>query len=100
MSPARELENTIVKPLRGQLIQVSTLKDIHSESRDGAGMIHLSFDFGTNTDLAFIEVLAADTCIVISGMAISGSNDIGKVLYVTSPIIKQAVKAINTAIGR
>jgi hypothetical protein len=46
------------------------------------------------------EVLAADTCIVISGMAISGSNDIGKVLYVTSPIMKQAVKAINTAIGR
>ena len=45
-------------------------------------------------------VLAADTCIVISGMAISGSNDIGKVLYVTSPIMKQAVKAINTAIGR
>lgn len=53
---ARELENTIVKPLRGQLIQVSTLKDIHSESRDGAGIIRLSFDFGTNTDLAFIEV--------------------------------------------
>lgn len=53
---ARELENTIIKPLRGQLIQVSTLKDIHSESRDGAGIIRLSFDFGTNTDLAFIEV--------------------------------------------
>ena len=53
---ARELENTIVKPLRGQLIQVSTLKDIHSESRDGGGMIRLSFEFGTNTDLAFIEV--------------------------------------------
>lgn len=47
---ARELENTIVKPLRGQLIQVSTLKDIHSESRDGAGIIRLSFDYGTNTD--------------------------------------------------
>jgi hypothetical protein len=30
----------------------------------------------------------------------AGSNDIGKVLYVTSPIMKQAVKAINTAIGR
>lgn len=53
---ARELENTIIKPLRGQLIQVSTLKDIHSESRDGAGIIRLSFEFGTNTDLAFIEV--------------------------------------------
>ena len=53
---ACELENTMVKPLRGQLIQVSTLKDIHSESRDGAGIIRLSFEFGTNTDLAFIEV--------------------------------------------
>lgn len=53
---ARELENTIVKPLRGQLIQVSALKDIHSESRDGAGIIRLSFDYGTDTDLAFIEV--------------------------------------------
>lgn len=53
---ARELENTIVKTLRSQLIQVSTLKDIHSESRDGAGIIRLSFEFGTNTDLAFIEV--------------------------------------------
>lgn len=53
---ARELENTIVKPLRSQLIQVSTLKDIHSESRDGAGIIRLSFEFGTDTDLAFIEV--------------------------------------------
>ena len=45
-----------MKPLRGQLIQVSTLKDFHSESRDGAGIIRLSFDYGTNTDLAFIEV--------------------------------------------
>ena len=38
------------------MIQVSTLKDIHSESRDGAGIIRLSFEYGTNTDLAFIEV--------------------------------------------
>lgn len=53
---ARELENTVVKPLRQQLIQVARLKDMHSETRDGAGLIRLSFDFGTNTDLAFIEV--------------------------------------------
>ncbi|WP_180323296.1 efflux RND transporter permease subunit, partial [Bacteroides caecimuris] len=43
-TPARELENTIVKPLRSQLIQVSTLKDIHSESRDGAGIIRARLD--------------------------------------------------------
>ncbi len=37
-------------------MQVAGLRDIHSETRDGAGIIRLSFDFGTNTDLAFIEV--------------------------------------------
>ncbi len=53
---ARELENTQVKPIRQQLMQVAGLRDIHSETRDGAALIRLSFDFGTHTDLAFIEV--------------------------------------------
>lgn len=53
---ARELENTVVKPVRLQLMQVAGLQDIHSETRDGAAIIRLKFDFGTNTDLAFIEV--------------------------------------------
>ena len=53
---ARELENTVVKPLRQQLIQVARLKDMDSEAHDGAGLIRLNIDFGTNTDLAFIEV--------------------------------------------
>ena len=53
---ARELENTVVKPIRQQLLQVARLQDMASETRDGAGIIRLNFDFGTNTDLAFIEV--------------------------------------------
>lgn len=53
---ARELENTVVKPLRQQLIQVARLKEMHSETRDGSGIVRLSFDYGTNIDLAFIEV--------------------------------------------
>lgn len=53
---ARELENTVVKTIRQQLMQVASLRDIHSETRDGAALIRLNFDFGTNTDLAFIEV--------------------------------------------
>ena len=52
---ARELENTVVKPVRLQLMQVAGLRDIHSETRDGAGIIRLSFDFGTNTDLSVIQ---------------------------------------------
>jgi multidrug efflux pump subunit AcrB len=53
---ARELENTIVKPIRQQLMQVGRLREIQSETRDGAGLLRLGFEFGTDTDLAFIEV--------------------------------------------
>lgn len=53
---ARELENTVVKPVRQQLLQVACLQNMSSETRDGAGIIRLNFDYGTNTDLAFIEV--------------------------------------------
>ena len=53
---ARELENTVVAPVRRQLLQVAGLKDIRSATRDGLGLIRMEFDFGTNTDLAFIEV--------------------------------------------
>lgn len=53
---ARELENTVVAPVRNQLLQVSKLRDIRSETRDGSAVIHLSFEYGANTDLAFIEV--------------------------------------------
>ena len=34
------------------------------------------------------------------GMEISGNSDTGNVKYVTNPTMKQAVKAINTAMGR
>lgn len=53
---ARELENTVVAPVRRAMLQVSGLNEMRSETRDGSGVIRLSFDFGTDTDLAFIEV--------------------------------------------
>lgn len=53
---ARELENTAVKPVRRQLMQTGKLRDIRSETRDGFAIIRLKFDYGTHTDLAFIEV--------------------------------------------
>ncbi len=53
---AREIENSIVKPLRQQLMQVSHLKDITSDSRNSSATINLKFDYGTNIDYAFIEV--------------------------------------------
>lgn len=53
---ARELENTVVKPVRQQLLQIAHLKNIESDTRDGSSVIRLKFKFGTDTDLAFIEV--------------------------------------------
>ena len=53
---ARELENSLVTPLRRQLMQVGGLSEIHSETRDASAVISLTMDYGVNTDLAFIEV--------------------------------------------
>ena len=52
---ARELETNVIRPLRNQLLQLSSLKDITSETRDGFANIKLLFDYGVNTDFAFIE---------------------------------------------
>jgi multidrug efflux pump subunit AcrB len=53
---AREMENTVTRPLRLQLMQVGRLKDINSRTRNGAATITLEFEPGANTGLAFIEV--------------------------------------------
>ena len=55
-SSARELENTVMRTLRSQLMQVGRLEDLRSETRDGSGIVRMRFTHGTNTDLAFIEV--------------------------------------------
>ncbi|MDR2681190.1 MAG: efflux RND transporter permease subunit [Tannerella sp.] len=55
-SSAREMENTVVTSLRRQLMQVTRLRDIRSETRDGSAQVNLRFNYGTNINLAFIEV--------------------------------------------
>jgi len=52
----REMENTVVKRLRRQLLQVPNLDDIQSETRDGNGILHLKFKYGTNNTVSFMEV--------------------------------------------
>ena len=51
-----ELENTVVQPLRNNMLQVNGLDEITSQVRDGIGIITMRFKFGTNTDYAYIEV--------------------------------------------
>ena len=53
---ARELENNVTAVVRRQLLQVGGLSEIRSDTRDGLAVINLEFEYGVNTDLAFIEV--------------------------------------------
>lgn len=53
---AREIDETVGRPLRQQLIQTSFLEDLTSESMDGSCTIRLSFRQGSDMDYLFIEV--------------------------------------------
>lgn len=53
---ARQMDEAIVRPLREQLIQVGGLQDIITESRDGSGLLRLSFNHGEDIDYQLIEV--------------------------------------------
>ena len=53
---ARQLEDAVVKPLRRNLMQVSHLKNITSETNNETGVIRLRFNHGTKIGYSFIEV--------------------------------------------
>ena len=53
---ARELDATVVKPLRNQLTQLNHLKNIRTETRDGSSTIFMEFEHGSDIDFIFIEV--------------------------------------------
>ncbi|MBW6536253.1 MAG: efflux RND transporter permease subunit [Mariniphaga sp.] len=54
--PARQLENTVVKPLRNVLKEVNNVESMKSETRDGTAWVELRFRHGTSIDLASVEV--------------------------------------------
>ncbi|MDD2381955.1 MAG: efflux RND transporter permease subunit, partial [Mariniphaga sp.] len=54
--PARQLENTVVGPLRNVLKEVNNVETMKSETRDGTAWVELRFRHGTPIDLASVEV--------------------------------------------
>ena len=52
----REVDNTLLKPLKNQLSQVEGLKNITAEARADAGAIYMDFEPNGSIDLIFIEV--------------------------------------------
>lgn len=53
---AREVDESIIKPLRSQLIQISNIKELRCEADNGGGTIFMQFEHGSNLDFNFIEV--------------------------------------------
>ncbi|MFO7842534.1 MAG: efflux RND transporter permease subunit, partial [Bacteroidales bacterium] len=50
------LESSVVTPFRKQLLQVSGVNDIQSETKNNQAVIRLIFEFGVDIDYAFLEV--------------------------------------------
>ena len=53
---AREINETMLVPLRSQLVQVPHLSDITCTARDGSGIIQMTFEYGADADYIFIDV--------------------------------------------
>lgn len=53
---ARELDASIVRPLRQQFMQITSLKEIKTESTNDVGTLTLKFNHGADIDFLFIEV--------------------------------------------
>lgn len=53
---ARELNETMISPLRAQLVQVPHLENISCTAKDGQGLIQMTFEYGSDADYIFIDV--------------------------------------------
>lgn len=53
---SREVDETVLRPLRQSLIQINSLEEITTDAKDGGGIITLNFTQGAEMDYLFIEV--------------------------------------------
>ena len=53
---SEQIEQSILRPLRNELLQTQHLDVIHSTARNGSGLISMRFDYGTDISKAVIEV--------------------------------------------
>ena len=61
---AREIDESVMKTLRSNLIQISGLKDLTCTSNNDGGVIFMQFNHDSNLDYNFIEVNEKiDQCI-------------------------------------
>ena len=53
---AKEVDASLIKPIRSQLIQISTISELKCEAVNEGGTIFIQFEHGSNIDFNFIEV--------------------------------------------
>ncbi len=53
---AREVDLQVIKPLRSQLIQISSISELKCEAENGGGTLFMQFEHNSDIDLNFIEV--------------------------------------------
>lgn len=53
---AKEVEQTLTRPIRNGLLQLHGLEQIESTSSEGNGIIRMVFEHGVNNSMSFIEV--------------------------------------------
>jgi multidrug efflux pump subunit AcrB len=53
---AREIDNSILRSLKNQLRQLSSLNELTSEASNNSGVIYLEFEHGADIDYLFIDV--------------------------------------------
>lgn len=51
-----EIEQSLLRPIRNQLLTLHRLKDMDSKAVSQAGFVELEFEYGTNMILAYLEV--------------------------------------------
>lgn len=55
-TPAEEIEENVLKPIRESMLTINGLTSIESIARQESGLISLRLEYGTEMDLAYIEV--------------------------------------------
>lgn len=53
---AREVDRTVIRPLKNHLVRTASLADMECEARNGGGSITMQFEHGAKIDYIFIEV--------------------------------------------
>ncbi len=53
---SEDMDETVIKPLLSNLVQINSLEEIRGESQDGSGLIRMTFTQGADMDYTFIEV--------------------------------------------